>query len=647
VKVYWLLLSVLSFLLFASPAEAGKLLFWRYESSQSRLMFSTDEGVQPRAQMIVNPTRVVIDLPGINLGRPSVKESLSGYVNSLRVGQVDSQTTRIVIELVSGYTIDPEEVKIRGLSPTQWTVDLPTPQRVTDSSPNRPTGVVPIAVVPHPASSAAATTKPQAVSAPVASTKQLSDSSDFRVTRNGLFVRLDSDGDNSKIQIKRSRDRKTIEVALSDATLPNSLTSQSFPVNSYGIDEIQFAQTSSSPPSARITLNVGEDSPDWQAIYSRFGGLVLLPKGGASSFNNRGRVAQTIFNDTESDTQDEETDSNLATIESLSLEEDNTQLQIRADRDIEGTGNWNRLENRYEIRIPNAKLPESFPDLPLDRGSPIYEVKLREEANSTVVISITPSLSVRFGRLENSSDRTLALNLSSNRSSSTTSTIDSTSAPDESASNSSAPIVIPVPPPENNSTPPIDRYPSSSTPVAPRSNTLVIIDPGHGGKDPGAIGIGGLQEKNVVLSISQEVSQILSKQGIRVMMTRNSDYFVSLQGRADMANRSQATVFVSIHANAVGGGRSNVNGLEVYYFGNRSLADSIHQSILRTVNVSDRGVRRARFLVLRKTSMPAALVETGYVTGVQDSVNLRNAAYRSQMAEGIARGIIDYLQNRY
>jgi N-acetylmuramoyl-L-alanine amidase len=114
-----------------------------------------------------------------------------------------------------------------------------------------------------------------------------------------------------------------------------------------------------------------------------------------------------------------------------------------------------------------------------------------------------------------------------------------------------------------------------------------------------------------------------------------------------MANRSRATIFVSIHANAVGGGRSNVNGLEVYYFGNRSLADSIHQSVLRTVNVGDRGVRRARFLVLRKTSMPAALVETGYVTGVQDSVNLKNAAYRSQMAEGIARGIINYLQNRY
>jgi N-acetylmuramoyl-L-alanine amidase len=129
-------------------------------------------------------------------------------------------------------------------------------------------------------------------------------------------------------------------------------------------------------------------------------------------------------------------------------------------------------------------------------------------------------------------------------------------------------------------------------------------------------------------------------------MTRNSDYFVSLQGRADMANRARGTIFVSIHANAVGGNRSHVSGLEVYYFGNRSLADAIHRSILQTVNVRDRGVRRARFFVLRKTSMPAALVETGYLTGVEDSAKLRDAAYQRQMAAGIARGIINYLQNR-
>jgi N-acetylmuramoyl-L-alanine amidase len=484
------------------------------------------------------------------------------------------------------------------------------------------------------------------VSLPVAAPKQV-DSTDFQVTRNGLFVRLDSDGDNSKIKIKRSRDRQTIEVALADATLPPSLASQTLPVNSYGVRDIQFAQTSTSPPSARITLNVGEDSPDWQAIYSRFGGLVLLPRGGASSLEGN-RVSQIPIEE-----ESDDANSEVATVESLEVADDN-ELIIRADREVNGTGSWNRQEMAYEIRIPNAKLPEQFPEPRLDRNGPIYEIKLREESTGEVVIVVKPALGVRVGQLDRTDNRTLALQLTQRQrayspgaSNSRSSRYSNNSgASNYSNYDDSAPIPIPVPPPEN-SLPSSANSPSTASPVPPRSGTLVVIDPGHGGKDPGAIGIGGLREKDVVLSISKDVTSLLEQQGVRVMMTRNSDYFVSLQGRAEMANRARGTIFVSIHANAVGEGRSHINGLEVYYFGDRSLAEAIHSSILRTVNVGDRGVRRARFYVLRKTSMPAALVETGYVTGVQDAANLRNPAYQRQMAEAIARGIINYLQNRY
>jgi len=83
----------------------------------------------------------------------------------------------------------------------------------------------------------------------------------------------------------------------------------------------------------------------------------------------------------------------------------------------------------------------------------------------------------------------------------------------------------------------------------------VVIDPGHGGKDPGAIGIGGLQEKNVILPISLEVTRILQQQGIDVRLTRDSDFFVTLQGRTDLANRIDADLFVSIHANSMGKAR--------------------------------------------------------------------------------------------
>ena len=174
----------------------------------------------------------------------------------------------------------------------------------------------------------------------------------------------------------------------------------------------------------------------------------------------------------------------------------------------------------------------------------------------------------------------------------------------------------------------------------------MVIDPGHGGRDPGAVGLGGLREVDVILPISLEVSRLLQQQGVQVMMTRNADYFVSLQGRTSMANRARADI-VSIHANAVGGGRSNVSGMETFYTGNRQLADAIHRSILRNVTVArDRGVKSSRFYVLRTSRMPAALVEVGFVTGTVDNARLRDPGYRSQMARAIAQGILDYIRQK-
>ena len=179
----------------------------------------------------------------------------------------------------------------------------------------------------------------------------------------------------------------------------------------------------------------------------------------------------------------------------------------------------------------------------------------------------------------------------------------------------------------------------------PTTGIIMLVDPGHGGRDPGAIGIGGLREKDVVLSISLEVARILERQGMKVFLTRSSDRFISLSGRVALAENTNADAFVSIHANSVGLGRSAVNGLETYYYSEGyRLAQTIHRSILSRINIRDRGVRRARFYVLRKSSMPAALVEVGFVTGGIDSRNLANASYRKRMAEAIAAGIVQYFR---
>ncbi len=337
-KLHWLLPSFLGFFLLCSPAHARQLVNWRFDANQNRLVFTTDEGVQPKAQLIGDPTRLVIDLPGIMLQSPTIYQLVGGAIRSVRVGQVDDDTTRLVVELNPGYTLNPQRVLFQGRYPNQWMVQLPTPER--------------------------------------------------------------------------------------------------------------------------------------------------------------------------------------------------------------------------EVQLPNS----------------------------------------------------IAL-----------------------------PLQIPVPPPER-SNPPVGISP------IPKGRLVVMIDPGHGGKDSGAGGIGGLQEKDIILPISQRVAALLEQQGIHAILTRTSDYFVDLAPRVEMAKQDNVDLFVSIHANSIDN-RPDVNGLETYYYdrGDR-LARTIHNSILQSLDIKDRGVRTARFYVLRNNPMPAVLVEVGFVTGVEDAARLSTTAYQNQMAQAITNGILQYIQ---
>ncbi len=188
---------------------------------------------------------------------------------------------------------------------------------------------------------------------------------------------------------------------------------------------------------------------------------------------------------------------------------------------------------------------------------------------------------------------------------------------------------------------------STSAPGPDRQQVVIMLDPGHGGADPGAIGIGGLQEKGVVWSVTQQVAAILRQQGLTVQTTRQGDQTLDLQPRVDRAEAARANLFVSIHANAVNMQRPEVNGLETYYFADSSLglARVIHQRILGSLRMNDRGVRQARFFVLRRTSMPSVLIEIGFVTGATDAPKLSNPQWQSQMAQAIAQGILDYLRS--
>ncbi len=188
----------------------------------------------------------------------------------------------------------------------------------------------------------------------------------------------------------------------------------------------------------------------------------------------------------------------------------------------------------------------------------------------------------------------------------------------------------------------------SSLPNVPYGQYKVVIDPGHGGSDPGAVGINGLRETDIVLEVSKSVSEFLTNKGVKTILTRHYERTLDLQPRVAKANKSKADAFVSIHANATRGKRKDVNGLETYYYSGYkglSLAKNIQKQILIVSPQSpDRGVRKARFYVIRKTSMPAALVEIGFVTGMYDADLLRQKSYRDKMSFAIARGILNYLK---
>jgi len=354
VKLGWLFSGCLGFwCLFSSIAAAANLQFWQFDQRNNRLELRTDVGIQPQAQLIFNPTRLVIDLPGTRLGRPKQLEQFSGNITSMRVAQFDRDTTRIVLELSPGYILDPNHIRVRYTTARNWIIELPQPE--------------------------------------------------------------------------------------------------------------YNQELASQPPADRQPLT-GPQAPS-------------LP--------------------------------------------------------------------------PPSPTPRSlFPTAPTTRPNP----------------------------------------------------------------------------------------------VIPTGKPIVVIDPGHGGPDPGAVGIGGLRETDIVLDIGHQVAALLERQGIGVILTRDAEYDLGLEPRVQMANRARASVFVSIHANAISMARPDISGLETYYFtSGEELAAVIHRTILEDIGLPDRRVRQARFYVLRYTSMPSVLVETGFVTGADDAAKLSDPSYRSRMAAAIARGILRYL----
>ena len=236
-----------------------------------------------------------------------------------------------------------------------------------------------------------------------------------------------------------------------------------------------------------------------------------------------------------------------------------------------------------------------------------------------------------------------------------------------------------------------ESYPLSKAARSVLKIRKVVIDAGHGGNDPGAVGrTTGLREKDVNLDIAKRLSNLLRAEGVQVVMTRSTDRFIPLSRRVEIANNSGAELFISIHSNA--NRVKSLNGFEVYYvapgvndsqraynsaqdaelnlesasFASRSLelkailwdmvytnsrAESIElaRSLCRAVNnnldAKILGVKGARFEVLRGVRMPAVLIETGFLSNYNEEHMLKNSYYRQKISQALIQGIRDYAQD--
>ena len=200
------------------------------------------------------------------------------------------------------------------------------------------------------------------------------------------------------------------------------------------------------------------------------------------------------------------------------------------------------------------------------------------------------------------------------------------------------------------------KSPSSAEPGI--AGKRIVIDPGHGGSDTGAIGPTGVTEKSIALRIGRRLKALLEEQGAEVIMTRTTDTEVSpkkekatdveeLQARCDIANRNAADIFISIHLDAFSA--PEVHGTTGYYYEKGSanstrLADAVKRNVLRRIGTLDRGTKPCEFYVCRHTAMPAMLLETAFISNPREEQMMNSNEGVENAAQGIAAGIVEYFR---
>jgi N-acetylmuramoyl-L-alanine amidase CwlD len=184
--------------------------------------------------------------------------------------------------------------------------------------------------------------------------------------------------------------------------------------------------------------------------------------------------------------------------------------------------------------------------------------------------------------------------------------------------------------------------------VNPFVGKIIVVDPGHGGSDPGAVSASGIQEKVINLAVAQKLAPLLESAGATVIMTRKGDQSLTNQQRVEIANQSKGDIYISIHANAYANNESN--GTETHYCSENSyssasryLAHQLQSELVSALNLRDRGVKQNSYYILKNTKMPAALVEMAFLTNPAEEEILKSAEMQAKAAQALYLGLEAFL----
>ncbi len=478
-------------------------------------------------------------------------------------------------------------------------------------------------------------------------------------TSDGILLVVNG---NPQVGVQRIVNPDRIVMDLQGTAVMPGLHNSVIPINRYGVRQIRVAQFQKNPAITRVVLDFDPNDEnsrlDWRSTFNPIkGGILLAPIGSSNVSAPAPSLPQPVPDPSGSNpvTAVPTSGGNVTgttVIQTIALT-NSGQLLIQANQGLSYRGSADPSSNTYNLSISSAQISPQLQRPVLPANSPVERVRLTQIGSTVVVgLKVAPGWQIR----ENNSGNPQQIAFQLVRSG-TNPTTQVPAYPN--SGNNPIPInpQIPLPSyPIRGGTPtpvPSPSFPPSRAPSFPnnpipnRGRGIVVVDPGHGGPDVGAVG-NGIYEKNVVLQISLQLGRYLQQMGYAVVYTRTEDRNVELQPRVDLAEQVRANVFVSVHANSLESRLSSVSGVETYFAPGASrgqqLAAAVHQQIISLTGARDRTVKSARFFVIRKTSMPSILVETGFVTNPQEAANLNNRAYQDRMALAIARGVDQFMR---